>query len=144
MVLRLRVAPSWPLLSPPARSAAVIRRSFASAAAPRAAAASAAPPQAPPAVIGSAPELQRHLLIHTPHPTSTWPSHLEAASRLARHLQEKWQANPTALAKSGFNFTDGGRGEPAQAWDPERSKFDKPADGTEAEWVPFLWFGDEM
>ncbi|GAA5987959.1 hypothetical protein JCM10908_007290 [Rhodotorula pacifica] len=78
-----------------------------------------------PAVVGSAPELSRHLLIHTPHPTSTWPSHLHATSPLAKHLHDRWQANPQ-LAKIGFNFTDGGDMKVTQAWDPSRTKFDEP------------------
>ncbi|GAA5863910.1 hypothetical protein JCM3774_004415 [Rhodotorula dairenensis] len=85
-----------------------------------------------PAVVGSAPELSRHLLIHTPHPTATWPSHLHAASPLAKHLQDRWQERPE-LAKLGFNFTDGGQGSPVQAWDPTRTKFDEPQADAAAE-----------
>lgn len=124
-MVRLRVAPSWPLAS--LRS--VSRRSFASSTSTTFAEAAAAPLKgtaSAPGVVGSAPELSRHLLIHTPHPTATWPSHLHATSPLAKLLQDKWQAQPE-LAKLGFNFTDGGHGTVAQAWDPTRTKFDEPA-----------------
>ncbi|TKA51175.1 hypothetical protein B0A53_05639 [Rhodotorula sp. CCFEE 5036] len=123
-MVRLRVAPSWPLAS--LRS--VSRRSFASSTSTTFPEAAAAPPKGPasaPGVVGSAPELSRHLLIHTPHPTATWPSHLHATSPLAKLLQDKWQTQPE-LAKLGFNFTDGGQGTVAQAWDPSRTKFDDP------------------
>lgn len=123
-MVRLRVAPSWPLSS--LRS--VSRRSFASSPSATFSEAAAAPPESAasaPGVVGSAPELSRHLLIHTPHPTATWPSHLHATSPLAKLLQEKWQARPD-LARLGFNFTDGGHGTVAQAWDPTRTKFDEP------------------
>lgn len=127
---RLRIAPSWPMVG--VRCGA--RRSFACSSATFQGAAGAATKTVAgtPAVVGSAPELSRHLLIHTPHPTSTWPSHLHASSPLAKHLQDIWQARPE-LAKLGFNFTDGGQGTAVQSWDPTRTKFDVPPADAAAE-----------
>lgn len=80
-----------------------------------------------PPVIGSAPQYPRHLVIHTPHPTSTWPSHLESVSRLYRELGQRWGKHPE-LSKLGFGMSEGGSGSVEQRWDSTRSKFDAPAE----------------
>ncbi|BGP16906.1 hypothetical protein JCM10213v2_004914 [Rhodosporidiobolus nylandii] len=72
--------------------------------------------------------MPRHLLIHTPHPSSTWPSHLESTSRLYREVGKQW-AKDDKLSKIGFNMTDGGQGTVEQEWDPSRPKFEEPPEG---------------
>ncbi|GAA6048485.1 hypothetical protein JCM3770_003781 [Rhodotorula araucariae] len=107
-----------PRRSPVAALAA--RRSFASTRSP-------CSPVVPP-VVGSAPQMPRHLLIHAPHPTNTWPSHLDSTSPLYRALAQRWATHPE-LSKLGFGVTDAGTGPIDVAWDPKRSKLDKPDDG---------------
>ncbi|BGP32809.1 hypothetical protein JCM10296v2_004593 [Rhodotorula toruloides] len=80
-----------------------------------------------PPVIGSAPQYPRHLVIHTPHPTSTWPSHLESVSRLYRELGRRWAKHPE-LSKLGFGMSDGGSGPVEALWEPAKSKFDEPGE----------------
>ncbi|BGP25330.1 ferredoxin [Rhodotorula toruloides] len=80
-----------------------------------------------PPVIGSAPQYPRHLVIHTPHPTSTWPSHLESVSHLYRELGQRWAKHPE-LSKLGFGMSDGGTGPVEEQWDSRKSKFDEPAE----------------
>ncbi|TNY21038.1 Sucrase/ferredoxin-like-domain-containing protein [Rhodotorula diobovata] len=80
---------------------------------------------APPAVVGTAPDMQRHLLIHTPHRATSWPSHLDSVSPLYRALAHRWANNPK-LADIAFNFTDAGTGQVEQEWDPTRGKFEEP------------------
>ncbi|GAA6032585.1 hypothetical protein JCM8097_004828 [Rhodosporidiobolus ruineniae] len=105
-----------------------LRRTFASSAC----ASSSSSSSSPPPVIGSAPSMPRHLLIHTPHPVPTWPSHLNAVSPLYAGLGERWAKHPE-LSRLGFNFTDAGKGEAREAWDPTRSKFEKPPELAEEE-----------
>ncbi|GAA5935241.1 uncharacterized protein JCM15063_000979 [Sporobolomyces koalae] len=84
-----------------------------------------------PAVIGSAPEYSRHLVIHSAHPASTWPSHLESTSPLFRELARRWttasDGTPAPLRSLGFTFSEDLKSEHAvrQPWDPSRSKFDQ-------------------
>ncbi|GAA5977944.1 hypothetical protein JCM11641_004340 [Rhodosporidiobolus odoratus] len=84
-----------------------------------------------PAVIGTAPQMQRHLLVHTPQSADSWPSHLDSASSLYRQLGNLWSTNPD-LQHIGFNFTDAGAGK-AQPWDKNRTKFEKPDEAGEPE-----------
>ncbi|CEQ41980.1 SPOSA6832_03762 [Sporobolomyces salmonicolor] len=85
-----------------------------------------------PPLIGSAPYYPRHLVIHTPHPSSSWPSHLESTSRLYKELGKRWAGHPE-LSKLGFGVTDGGKAteEKGAEWSPERTKFDEPPEGPE-------------
>lgn len=69
--------------------------------------------------------MQRHLLIHTPHRATSWPSHLDSVSPLYRALAHRWANNPK-LADIAFNFTDAGTGQVEQEWDPTRGKFEEP------------------
>lgn len=98
---------------------------------------SAAAPPIPP-VVATAPELTRHLLIHTPHPSATWPSHLSAVSPLYQALAE---LKDPALKGFGFNYTDAGNGDVAegQEWDPRAGKFDAPKEGQLEEFVLFSY-----
>ncbi|KAI5480173.1 ferredoxin [Pseudohyphozyma bogoriensis] len=59
-------------------------------------------------LVGSAPFYTRHLVIHTPHPPSTWPSRIESASPLYVGLAERWGRHEE-LSKVGFAFSDGGK-----------------------------------
>lgn len=69
--------------------------------------------------------MPRHLVLHTPHPTATWPSHLDSTSPLYRSLAQRWAKHPQ-LSKLGFAVSDAGKGPVAQPWDPKRAKFDEP------------------
>jgi len=84
----------------------------------------AAPGTVPP-IVGTAPDMPRHLVLHTPHPTATWPSHLDSTSPLYRALAQRWAKHPQ-LSKLGFAISDAGKGPVAQPWDPKRAKFDEP------------------
>ncbi|GAA5890681.1 hypothetical protein JCM8208_004960 [Rhodotorula glutinis] len=85
---------------------------------------STAPGTVPP-IVGTAPDMHRHLVLHTPHPTATWPSHLDSISPLYRTLAQRWAKHPQ-LSKLGFAVSDAGNGPVAQPWDPNRGKFDEP------------------
>ncbi|BGP40817.1 hypothetical protein JCM10450v2_004820 [Rhodotorula kratochvilovae] len=76
--------------------------------------------------------MPRHLLIHAPHPSATWPSHLDSTSPLYRTLADRWGKHPE-LSKLGFGMTDAGTGPVGQEWDPQRSKLDKPDEGAAEE-----------
>ena len=100
--------------------------------------------QVPPPVVGTAPSLKRHLILHTPHASDTWPSHLETESSLYRALGERSQklagggsGSTNCVLGQGWGFTlsdaavmakeqgikDGGtRG--IRRWDSRRSRFD--------------------
>ncbi|GAA5891716.1 hypothetical protein JCM6882_006179 [Rhodosporidiobolus microsporus] len=97
---------------------------------------SAAPPRSSsiPPVVGSGGTYPRHLLLHTPHPASTWPSHLDSTSALYREMNKRWAKHPE-LSRIGFNFTDAGAGEvmAGQEWDAGRNKFEQPPEGQEEE-----------
>ncbi|GAA6006974.1 hypothetical protein JCM11491_001460 [Sporobolomyces phaffii] len=82
----------------------------------------------PPPLIGSAPHYPRHLVIHTPHLSRTWPSHLESVSFLYKHLGTRWTQSPHAQLKQlGFGVSEGVETrETGATWDPERSKFETP------------------
>lgn len=88
-----------------------------------------------PKVIGSAPTYSRHLVIHTTHPSATWPSHLESVSPLYKELGKRWSQDER-FKTVGFGFSEGGP-TPAEdqdsleRWDSTRSKFEAPTSGTE-------------
>ncbi|GAA6002923.1 hypothetical protein JCM10207_001899 [Rhodosporidiobolus poonsookiae] len=81
-----------------------------------------------PPVVGTGGDSQRQLLLHTPHPYSEWPSHLNSVSPLYAELGRRPQ-----LGKLAFNFTDAGSGPVEQEWDPKRPKFEKPPETGEEE-----------
>lgn len=94
----------------------------------------------PPPVVGTAPSLKRHLILHTPHASDTWPSHLETESSLYRALGERSHkltggGTDRVMGQGwGFTFSDaaatneedpkdhGTRG--MRRWDSRRSRFD--------------------
>ncbi|SCV69842.1 BQ2448_1236 [Microbotryum intermedium] len=84
-----------------------------------------------PALIGSAPQLKRHLVIHTHHDASTWPSHLESTSALYKQLGQRWAKLPQ-LSKLGFGMSDlgsrKGKGAMDQVgrWDRTTNRFEEP------------------
>ncbi|GAA5962766.1 hypothetical protein JCM3765_001507 [Sporobolomyces pararoseus] len=82
-----------------------------------------------PRLIGSAPEYSRHLVIHTPHASSTWPSHLESVSPLYKELGKRF-GTEARYKGVGFGMSEGGSlrtdGSEVEKWDPKRSKFDSP------------------
>ncbi|GAA5992054.1 hypothetical protein JCM5350_000556 [Sporobolomyces pararoseus] len=82
-----------------------------------------------PRLIGSAPEYSRHLVIHTPHASNTWPSHLESVSPLYRELGKRF-GSEARYKGMGFGMSEGGPlrqdGSEVEKWDPNRSKFDSP------------------
>ncbi|GAA5854128.1 hypothetical protein JCM8547_008239 [Rhodosporidiobolus lusitaniae] len=91
-------------------------------------------PSSIPPVVGTAPSSPRHLLIHTPHPDSTWPSHLDSVSPLYRTLGQRWaKSDSKELRELGFNFTDAGKGAERKEWDKEIGRFERPEEGGEEE-----------
>ncbi|GAA5924077.1 hypothetical protein JCM3775_005589 [Rhodotorula graminis] len=86
---------------------------------------SAPAPATVPPIVGTAPDMPRHLVLHTPHPTASWPSHLDSTSTLYRTLAQRWAHHPK-LSKLGFAVSDAGKGPVDQPWDPSRGKFDVP------------------
>ncbi|KAM0752670.1 hypothetical protein T439DRAFT_323284 [Meredithblackwellia eburnea MCA 4105] len=87
-----------------------------------------ASPSAPaptPDLIGSAPHLNRHLVLRTPHSYTSWPSHLDSVSSLYKELAS-W-GRQKGLSDVGFAFSDSGLvdGEVVE-WDTKRPRFEKP------------------
>ncbi|GAA5905883.1 uncharacterized protein JCM6883_002483 [Sporobolomyces salmoneus] len=84
-----------------------------------------------PLVIASAPTYSRHLVIHTPHPASTWPSHLESISPLYRELGKRWSKDER-FKDVGFGVSEGGNRNVdtrTEEWDKRKSKFEAPKEG---------------
>ena len=77
---------------------------------------------------GSAPNYDRHLIV-LGQPSSSWPSHLESVSPLAKAMGE-WFRKP-GLGKVGVTFgerDESGRLEEAEVgWDSKQSKFMEPS-----------------
>ena len=81
-----------------------------------------------PPLIGSAPYYTRHLVIHTPHSSKTWPSHLESTSQLYSHLSKRW-SKLQGFKELGFAFSEegGDLGDKVEKeWDPMRNRFESP------------------
>ncbi|GAA5836606.1 hypothetical protein JCM11251_002675 [Rhodosporidiobolus azoricus] len=83
-----------------------------------------------PPLIGSGGAYPRHVLIHSPHPASTWPAHIGSTSKLFAEIGKRWAKHPD-LSKVGYNFTDAGEGEvkEGEQWDITRNKFEQPPEG---------------
>ena len=83
-----------------------------------------------PAVVGTAPVTKRHLILHTNHAASTWPSHLESVSELYRDLGKRKK-----LEGLGYNVSDAAMGKSGteMAWDPTRARFEEPPSGQSEE-----------
>lgn len=84
-----------------------------------------------PAVVGTAPVMDRHLILHVNHEASTWPSHLESTSELYRELGKRTSKKLKGL---GFNVSDAamsvqGTRRGQVSWDPARSRFEPPMEG---------------
>jgi hypothetical protein len=88
-----------------------------------------------PALVGTAPEYQRHLILHAPQLVRDFPSHLESTSKLYKELGARFSKHPV-LSKSGFGMSEAGtreQGEQPEKWDSSRSRFEEPAEGQEEE-----------
>lgn len=95
-----------------------------------------------PATLGTAPAYSRHLLLRTPHPSSSWPARFESVSPLYKALGERWGKHPE-LKKLGFSFADGGLGEGTEKWDPYGGESELVSDSEEVyagylypDWIP--------
>lgn len=93
-----------------------------------------------PAVVGTAPVMTRHLILHSNHEPKTWPSHLESTSEVYKELGKR-ASGGQQLAGLGFNLSDAGvtgasrTGDSARRvdWDRSRSRFEDPPTGQEEE-----------
>ncbi|GAA5826601.1 hypothetical protein JCM5353_008924 [Sporobolomyces roseus] len=86
-----------------------------------------------PPLIGTAPYYPRHLIIHTPHPSKTWPSHLESTSELYETLSKRWN-KLQGLKDLGFAFSESMTlGKAEKEWDPNRNRFQSPIESPSPE-----------
>lgn len=92
-------------------------------------------PSSLPPLVGTAPEYQRHLMLHCNQEVRDFPSHLESTSKLYKELGKRFSKHPV-LSKSGFGVSDAGtrqQGEKPENWDSSRPRFEEPVEGKEEE-----------